>query len=72
MEMKNFVFSVVFNFLNFMKKRQNLKNATLREVWPWHLMLKICKIKKKKKKIGFQFCKVTFLEVSDQVNWKCS
>ena len=50
MEMKNFVFSVVFNFLNFMKKRQNLKNATLREVWPWHLMLKICKIKKKKKK----------------------
>ena len=50
MEMKNFVFSVVFNFVNFMKKRQNLKNATLREVWPWHLMLKICKIKKKKKK----------------------
>ena len=46
-----------------MKKRQNLTSATLREVWPWHSMLKIHKITGK---IGFQFCKITFLGVSDQ------
>ena len=50
-----------------MKKRQNLTNATLREVWPWHSMLKIRKITEK---TGFQFCKLTFLGVSDQANWK--
>ena len=67
MEMKVFVFSGVFDFLNFMKKRQNLTNATLREVWPWHSMLKILKITGK---IDFQFCKLTFLGVSDQANYK--
>ena len=54
-------------FLNFMKKRQNLTNATLGEVWPWHSMLKIRKITEQ---IGFQFCKLTFLGVSDKVNCK--
>ena len=46
-----------------MKKRQNLTNATLRQVWPWHSMLQI---RKSTGKIGFQFCKLTFLGVSDQ------
>ena len=57
----------IFNCLNFMKKRQNLTNATLREVWPWHSMLKIRKITEK---IGFQFCKLTFVGVSGQANCK--
>ena len=50
-----------------MKKRQNLTNATLREVWSWHLMLKNHKITGK---IDFQFCKLTFLGVTDQAIWK--
>ena len=53
--------------IEFMKKKQNLTNATLREVWLWHSVLKICKIAEK---IGFQFCKLTFLGVSDQANCK--
>ena len=52
----------VFNFLNFIKKRQNLTNATL-QVWPWHSMLKIRKITEKE---SLQFCKLTFLGLSDQ------
>ena len=48
-----------------MKKRQNLTNATLREVRLWHSILKIHEITEK---IGFQFCKLTLLEVSDQAN----
>ena len=47
----------------FLKKRQNMTNAALREVWPWHSMLKIRKITGK---IGVRFCKLTFLGVSDQ------
>ena len=50
-----------------MKKRQSLTNPTLREVWPWHWMLKIRKITEK---IGFQFCKLTFVGVSGQANCK--
>ena len=58
MEMK------VFDFI---RRGKNLTKTTLREVWLWHLMLKNCKITGK---IGFQFCKLTFLRVSDQVNSK--
>ena len=58
MEIKLFVFSVEsFDFLNFMKKRPNLTNATLWKVWPWHMKSKIHKITGK---IGFKFCKLTF------------
>ena len=52
-------FLIIFNF---MKKRQNLTHATLREVWLWHLMLKIYEITGK---IGFQFSKLTFLGARD-------
>ena len=47
-----------------MKKKQNLANATLREVWRWHSMSKTRKITGKI--VFFQFCKLTFLGVSDQ------
>ena len=46
-----------------MKKMQNLTYTNLREVWPWHSMFKIREITGK---TGFQFCKLTFLGVSDQ------
>ena len=42
----NFLYSQwrVFNFLNFMKMRPNMTNATFREVWQWHSTSKIWKI----------------------------
>ena len=46
-----------------MKKRQNLKYANLRKVWPCYLMLKIHEITGK---IGFQFCELTFSGVGEQ------
>ena len=64
MEMK-FFFSVdVFQFLKFYEKVVKLdKRNFKREIWTWHLMLKVRKITGK---IGFQFCKLIFLGVSDQ------
>ena len=59
MDMKVFIFSIEgFQFLNFMKKRKNLTNATLREVWRWHSRSKI--LRKTTWKIGFKFRKFTF------------
>ena len=52
----------VFNFLTSWKRGKTWQNLKLREVWPWHSMLKNCKITEK---TGFQFCKFTFLGVSD-------
>ena len=54
---------MVFNFLNFMKKSQNLTYTNLREVWPCYWMFKYHEITGK---IGFQFCKITFLGVGEQ------
>ena len=48
-----------------MKKGQNLTNETLRDIWPWYLLLKILKFTEKR---GFQFYKFTFLVAGDQAN----
>ena len=47
-----------------MKKKQNLTHANLREVCPCHSMFKIREITGK---IGFQFCKLTFSGLGEQV-----
>ena len=56
------------NFLNFMKTRQNLRSATLREVWLW----KSVKCSKKIESLRLKFWKLTFLWLSNQVIYKFS
>ena len=71
MEMKAFVFSVEgFQFFKFHENeakpdfKRCFFSATLREVWLWCSRLKIHQITVK---IGFNFCKLTFLGVSDKL-----
>ena len=58
----------LLTFLNFMKTRQNMRSATLREVWLW----KSVKCWKKIESLRLKCWKLTFLWLSNQVFYKFS